>query len=181
MADKPIRLRTLAAADLEDAANYYRDHAGEHTAFSFLDEVQAAFGLISSGPGVGSLRYSYDLDIPGLRAFRIKRFDHAVFYVEDDDIVDVWRILHTRRDMPETLEPPERCARFPKRVANAATTGGSSKRRKSVADGSPLGPRVSPNWMSSCWKKSGLVRTVTKRRHPPSGDSSTMASRAGVA
>ncbi len=108
MADKPIRLRTLAAADLEDAASYYRDNAGGQTALDFVDEVQAAFGLISSGPGIGSLRYSYYLDIPGLRAFPIKRFDHAVFYVEADDLVDVWRILHTRRDIPATLEPPER-------------------------------------------------------------------------
>lgn len=108
MADKPIRLRTLAAADLEDATSYYRDHADEHTALAFLDEVQAALGLISSGPGIGSLRYSYDLDIPGLRAFPIQRFDHAVFYVEADDVVDVWRILHTPRDIPEELEPRER-------------------------------------------------------------------------
>lgn len=108
MTDTPIRLRTLAAADLEGAASYYRDHAGEPTALDFVGEVQAAFGLISSGPGIGSLRYSYDLDIPGLRAFPIKRFDHAVFYVDADDVVDVWRILHTGRDIPEELEPPER-------------------------------------------------------------------------
>jgi len=108
VADKPIRLRALAATDLGDAASYYRDNAGGQTALDFVDEVQAAFGLISSGPGIASLRYSYDLDIPGLRAFPIERFDHAVFYVEADDIVDVWRILHTRRDIPETLEPPER-------------------------------------------------------------------------
>jgi toxin ParE1/3/4 len=103
VADKPIRLRALAAADLDDAADYYRDNAGEQVALDFVDEVQAAFALISSGPGIGSLRYSYDLDIPGLRAFSVSRFDHAVFYVETDDLVDVWRILHTRRDLPETL------------------------------------------------------------------------------
>lgn len=108
MAGKPIRLRTLAAADLEDVASYYRDNADEMTAHGFIDEVQNAFGLISSGPSIGSLRYSYDLDIPGLRAFPITRFDHAVFYVEADDLIDVWRILHTRRDIPEELEPPER-------------------------------------------------------------------------
>jgi toxin ParE1/3/4 len=108
VADEPIRLRALAAADLEDAASYYLDHADEEAALGFVDEVQDALGLISSGPGIGSLRYSYDLDIPGMRAFPIKRFDHAVFYVETDDVVDVWRILHTRRDIPETLEPPER-------------------------------------------------------------------------
>lgn len=108
MAKKPVRLRALAAADLEDAASYYREHAGEQTALGFVDEVQAAFELISSGPGIGSLRCSYDLDIPGLRAFPVQRFDHAVFYVEADDLVDVWRILHTRRDIPEELEPPDR-------------------------------------------------------------------------
>lgn len=108
MADKPIRLRALAAADLEDAAGYYRESAGEETALDFIDEVRAAFGMISSGPGIGNLRYSYDLDIPGLRAFPITRFDHAVFYVETDDVLDVWRILHTRRDIPETLQAPER-------------------------------------------------------------------------
>ena len=62
MADKPIRLRALAVADLEDALSYHRDRAGEDTALAFIDEVQAAFRLISSGPGIGSLRDSYDLD-----------------------------------------------------------------------------------------------------------------------
>lgn len=107
MADKPIRLRELAAKDIEDAAAYYRGHAGPGVARDFIDEVQAAFQLISSGPGIGSFRYSYDLDIPGLRAFAIKRFEHAVFYVVTDDLVDVWRILHTRRDIPETLRQPD--------------------------------------------------------------------------
>jgi toxin ParE1/3/4 len=106
VAHKPIRLRALAAVDLEAAASYYRDEAGEQTALRFIDEVQDAFALISSGPGIGSLRYSYELDIPALRAFPIKRFDHAVFYLETDDVIDVWRILHTRRDITEALESP---------------------------------------------------------------------------
>lgn len=107
VADKPIRLRALAAADLEDAADYYRGHAGEQVALDFVGAVQAAFRLISSGPGIGSLRYSYDLDIPGLCAVPITWFDHAVFYVETDELVDVWRILHTRREIPETLREPD--------------------------------------------------------------------------
>ncbi len=106
MADKPIRLRALAAADLENAAIYYRDNGGQQVAGDFIAAVQAAFQMISSGPGIGSLRYSYDLDIPQLRAFPVERFEHAVFYVEADDLVDVWRILHTRRDIPETLGRP---------------------------------------------------------------------------
>lgn len=107
MADKPIRLRALAAADIEDAATYYRDHASGQVAGDFINEVQVAFQLISSGPGIGSLRYSYDLDIPGLRAFPMKRFEYAIFYVEADDVLDVWRVLHTRRDIPETVRQPD--------------------------------------------------------------------------
>ena len=136
MADKPIWLRVLAAADVEDAATYYRDNAGEQTALGFIDEVQAAFGLISSGPGIGSLRYSYDLNIPGLRAFPIKRFDHAVFYVETDDVVDVWRILHTRRDIPEALEPPEQDV-----VAPRATSRGTEQHATHAAAPNPSSSR----------------------------------------
>lgn len=105
--NKPVRLRSLAADDIDDAVDYYRDNAGEQVALDFIDEVQAAFALISTGPRVGSLRYGYHLDIPDLRALPVKRFAHAVFYVETDDLVDVWRVLHTRRDIPETLGRPD--------------------------------------------------------------------------
>lgn len=107
MADKPNRLRTVAAADLADATDYYRDNAGEQVALGFVDEVQAAFTRIASGPAIGGLRYSYDLDIPGLRALPIKRFAYEIFYVEADEVIDVWRVLHTRRDIPETLRQPD--------------------------------------------------------------------------
>jgi plasmid stabilization system protein ParE len=31
----------------------------------------------------------------------------STFYIVTDDEIDVWRILHIRRDVPVTLEPPD--------------------------------------------------------------------------
>ncbi|MDE0805291.1 MAG: type II toxin-antitoxin system RelE/ParE family toxin [Acidimicrobiales bacterium] len=107
MADKTVRLRAAAAEDLDQAVDHLRDRAGERVALEFVESVAAAFSLLSSNPGIGSLRYSYDLEIPGLRAWPIERSDRAVFYVEADDHLDVWRVLHTRQDIPATIEAPD--------------------------------------------------------------------------
>lgn len=42
-----------------------------------------------------------------LRARPMQGFPYVVFYVVTDDEVDVWRILHTRRDAQATIELPE--------------------------------------------------------------------------
>lgn len=104
---KPVRLRQLAAADLDDASEHYRQEAGEQTALDFIDAVERGIRRISRGPHAGSLRFAYELAIPDLRAWPLQRFPYVVFYVVTDDEIDVWRILHTRRDLPATLESPE--------------------------------------------------------------------------
>jgi toxin ParE1/3/4 len=104
---KPVRLRQLAAADLESASEFYRREAGEQTALEFIDASERAVKRISRGPHVGSLRFAYELAIPDLRAWPLQRFPYVVFYVVTDEEIDVWRILHTRRDVRATLEPPE--------------------------------------------------------------------------
>lgn len=34
---------------------------------------------------------------------RLRDHPHLVFYLEREDHIDVWRILHGRRDIPATL------------------------------------------------------------------------------
>ena len=104
---KPVRLRQLAAADLDDASEYYREEAGEQTALDFIDAVEDAIKRIRRSPQVGSVRFAYEFAIPDLRAWPLQRFPHVLFYVVTDNEIDVWRILHTRRDVPATLEPPK--------------------------------------------------------------------------
>ena len=104
---KLVRLRQLAASDVEGAREYYLREAGEQTALDFIDAVERAVKRIRRSPQVGSLRFAYELAIPDLRAWPMQRFPYVVFYVVTDDEIDVWRILHTRRDVQATIEPPE--------------------------------------------------------------------------
>jgi toxin ParE1/3/4 len=104
---KRVRLRQLAAADLDDASEYFREGAGEQTALDFIDAVERVITRIGRTPRVGSLQFAYELAIPGLRAWPLPRFHYVVFYVVADEEIDVWRILHNRRDLPASLTPPE--------------------------------------------------------------------------
>ena len=104
---KLVRLRQLAAPDIEDASAYYHREAGEQAALDFIDAVESAVKRIRRNPQVGSLRFAYELAIPDLRAWPMQRFPYVVFYVVTGDEIDVWRILHTRRDVQATIDPPE--------------------------------------------------------------------------
>ncbi|AGL84047.1 hypothetical protein PFLCHA0_c22760 [Pseudomonas protegens CHA0] len=48
-------------------------------------------------------RYAHELDLPGVLCLPLKRCPYLVFYVERDDYIDVWRVLHGMRDFPEWL------------------------------------------------------------------------------
>jgi len=100
---RPVRLRRLAADDIDAALGYYLDEAGADVAKRFVTAVERATVSIAKSPRSGSLRFAYDLEIPDLRCWPLTRFPYLVFYVEHADRVDVWRLLHTRRDIPATL------------------------------------------------------------------------------
>ncbi len=102
-----VVLRALARRDIEESIDWYRDHVGTDTALAFVDALDAALDHVGSHPGTGSPRYATELDLPGLRSWLLDGVPHLVFYVERDDHVDVWRVLHARRDIPSWLSPPE--------------------------------------------------------------------------
>jgi toxin ParE1/3/4 len=101
--DKPVRLRARAADDIDAALHELITEANGAVADAFVSAVERALGHLGRHPGSGSLRFAYELDIPDLRAWPISRFPYLVFYVERQAEIDVWRILHTRRDLPGTL------------------------------------------------------------------------------
>jgi len=107
MTAKPVVPREQARKDVEAATDYYAVHAGEDVALGFIDELERAFRLIRGRPAIGSPLYSHELGLPGLRHRRLKRFPYLIFYIERDDHVDVWRVLHAQRDIPVRMnEPP---------------------------------------------------------------------------
>jgi len=46
------------------------------------------------------------LNLPGVRFWPLTRHPYLVFYVERDDHIDVWRVLHGRRDVPAWMADP---------------------------------------------------------------------------
>jgi toxin ParE1/3/4 len=98
--EKPVRPRELANRDIDAAIEHYLSEASEKVALGFIDELQKAFAKISTNPGSGSPRYAHELDLPDLRFKATARYPYLVFYVECDDCIDVWRVLHGERDIP---------------------------------------------------------------------------------
>lgn len=106
MKAKPVLLRALARRDVEEAADHYLEEASGEVALRFLDALERACTHIGRQPASGSPRYAHELNIPGLRFWPLRRFPYLVFYVEGRDHVDVWRVLHGRRDVPEWMQGP---------------------------------------------------------------------------
>jgi len=93
--------------DVEEAVDHYLMEAGEQVALGFIDALESAYRYISRHPEAGSSRYAHELDLPPLRYWPLKRYPYLVFYVERDDHVDVWRVLHGERDIPTWIRGPE--------------------------------------------------------------------------
>ncbi len=103
MATRPVQLRALAAADIDAVIPHYQQSAGGVVALEFVEALAHAATRIGRSPHVGSLRFSHELGIPELRVWPIERFPYLVFYVPNDQRIDVWRVLHSRRDIPNVL------------------------------------------------------------------------------
>jgi toxin ParE1/3/4 len=104
---KPVRPRSLARRDVDEAIDHFLAVVGDKVALAFVDSLEAAFRLISRNPAAGSPRYAHELGIEDLRCWGVRRFPQIVFYVERADHIDVWRVLHGQRDIPATMRDPD--------------------------------------------------------------------------
>ncbi|MFL6846730.1 MAG: type II toxin-antitoxin system RelE/ParE family toxin [Allosphingosinicella sp.] len=102
---KPLVPRIAAERDIDEIADHYASEAGEDVAHAFAEALQAAYRAISERPRTGSPRFSHQYHLPGLRSRRLGRFPYFVFYIERDDHIDVWRIVHAHRDISISLRP----------------------------------------------------------------------------
>ena len=103
MTAKPVVPRAQARADIELAVDHYAREAGVDVAFTFIDALEHAYAFIGNAPAAGSPRWSNVLNLPGIRTVRLKNFPWLVFYFEFETHVDVWRVLHAKRDLPAWL------------------------------------------------------------------------------
>jgi toxin ParE1/3/4 len=100
---KPLVSRAVAERDTTEAVDYYTDEVDPVTALKFIGALELAKAEIGQSPQLGSPRYADLLRMPGLRNRKLRHFPYLIFYFERDDHVDVWRVLHSARDLPTWL------------------------------------------------------------------------------
>lgn len=103
MKPKPVIARAQANHDIEAAIAYDVREAAGQAALGFIDALEDAYAHVARHPATGSLRYAHELNLPALRCWPLTRYPYLIFYVEQPDHIDVWRVLHGRRDIPAGL------------------------------------------------------------------------------
>nr|WP_315188587.1 type II toxin-antitoxin system RelE/ParE family toxin [uncultured Albidiferax sp.] len=104
MISKAVAPRALALDDVDQAITYYLEQDAPAAALGFVDALEQAYAHIGKHPATGSPRYAHELGIPDLRSWPLSKYPYLVFYVERADHIDVWRVLHMRRDIPVWME-----------------------------------------------------------------------------
>jgi toxin ParE1/3/4 len=104
---KPVIPRERAEGDVDEAIDYYLSEDAPEAALGFIDALEQAYRHIGGHPDTGSSRYAGELNLPGLRFWRLKKYPHLVFYVERSRHIDVWRVLHGMRDIPSWMQDPD--------------------------------------------------------------------------
>ncbi len=96
--------REQANRDVDEIIAYYMGEGAAHAALGFIDALEHAYTHIGSRPGTGSPRYAHELNLPGLRTWSLTGYPYLVFYALRPDHVDIWRVLHEQRDIPEWMQ-----------------------------------------------------------------------------
>lgn len=107
MTARPVIPRERAARDVDEALDHDMTEGAVQAGLGFIDALEHAYGHIARHPTTGSPRYAQELNLPGLRAWPLAGYPHVVFYVEQANCIDVWRVLHASRDIPASLQHPE--------------------------------------------------------------------------
>ena len=103
MTIKSIIPRALANQDVDEAIAWYLSENAHRAALGLIDALEHAYAHIARHPATGSTRYAHELNLPCLRSWPLQNYPYLVFYVEQADSIDVWRVLHGQRDIPAWL------------------------------------------------------------------------------
>ncbi len=104
---KPVVPRVLAEDDLDRGVDYYVMAASTDVAVDFLNDFENAVAYISQFPATGSPKYGYEPSLAGIRFWPLKKFPYLIFYIETEDQIDVWRVMHGSMDITAELHDPD--------------------------------------------------------------------------
>ncbi len=103
MTVKPIYLSQVARNDLADLLLNYEQQFAAQAIDGCLDALAKAYKQIGKFPKTGSPKAGNSLELPGLRSWPLTKYPFLLFYTENHDQIDAWRLLHEKRDIPRSL------------------------------------------------------------------------------
>lgn len=103
MSGKPLYLSEVARKVLQHALlNYELQNSGQ-AVNGCLDALAKAYHQIRTFPKTGSTRIGDEVNFQGLRSWPLTKYPYLLFYVEENDQIDCWRLLHEKRDISAFL------------------------------------------------------------------------------
>lgn len=104
---KPVRITPKADSDIDSCFAWIK-RENPQAAIKFLDAVELTCRNLSQTPSIGSRRYA---DVPlvrGVRVVAVKGFkNNFLFFMENETTIDIIRVVHGARDIPEVLSSGE--------------------------------------------------------------------------
>jgi toxin ParE1/3/4 len=98
----PAVLRTARARrDLLEIWSYVADRSGPERADKLLNRIDERCDRLAELPGMGRLRP--DLG-PGFRGYTVPRTKYIVVYRQTRDGIEILRVVHGARSLPELFE-----------------------------------------------------------------------------
>ena len=85
MKPKAVIPRKPADQDVDEAIDFYLSENTPEAALGFIDALEQTYRQFGRQPDAGSSRYVGELNLPGLRFWRLKNYPHVIFYAERSD------------------------------------------------------------------------------------------------
>ena len=98
-----ILITTKASQDIDQLFEYLAQNDSE-VALRFFDATRQTIAKLATIPGKGSLFEVDNARLIGLRKWTVKGFEkHLIFYLYDEELLTVIRIIHASRNLPKIL------------------------------------------------------------------------------
>ena len=96
-----VAIRPQAQDDIDAIIDYLLAERSP-SAQDFVQLLQQTFDLLAENPKIGTQRHYRATALSGMRMFPLKQFSaYLVFYLHDDEAINIVRVLHGSRDIAE--------------------------------------------------------------------------------
>ena len=102
-----IFITPKASGDLDELFNYIAQNNPD-AALRFFDATRKTIARLAQNPGMGRPYIVNNLRLEGLRKWGVKGFEkYLIFYLTEEDLLTVVRVIYASRDLPTILEQEE--------------------------------------------------------------------------